>query len=159
MKPQWQNFHVSPQEYCNCETCLSIYIFPILLFLLPEWLCVQTGSGQQQGDCCSENCDYRHWDGQVQRHWSCCSPGEEDCHTAATHTSTAWVCVLVYSCSASVVIERVLIGPILDDRLKEKILKPWKGAHSSHCVCPSVRAWTTGHIFWPRKLIFGLSNP
>ena len=23
------------------------------------------------------------------------------------------------------------IGPILDDRLKEKILKPWKGAHSS----------------------------
>ena len=30
------------------------------------------------------------------------------------------------------------IGPILDDRLKEKILKPWKGAHSSHSVCPSV---------------------
>ena len=32
------------------------------------------------------------------------------------------------------------IGPILDDRLKEK-LKPWKGAHSSHfrvCVCLSV---------------------
>ena len=30
------------------------------------------------------------------------------------------------------------IGPILDDRLKEK-LKPWKGAHSSHFrVCPSV---------------------
>ena len=31
------------------------------------------------------------------------------------------------------------IGPILDDRLKEKILKPWKGAHSSHSVCPCVR--------------------
>ena len=27
------------------------------------------------------------------------------------------------------------IGPILDDRLKEKILKPWKGAHSIHSVC------------------------
>ena len=33
----------------------------------------------------------------------------------------------------------LFIGPILDDRLKEKILKPWKGAHSSHSVCPSVR--------------------
>ena len=32
----------------------------------------------------------------------------------------------------------VLIGPILDDRLKEKLLKPWKGAHSSHFrVCLS----------------------
>ena len=32
-----------------------------------------------------------------------------------------------------------VIGPILDDRLKEKILKPWKGAHSSHFrVCVSV---------------------
>ena len=33
-----------------------------------------------------------------------------------------------------------VFGPILDDRLKEKILKPWKGGHSSHfrvclCVC------------------------
>ena len=26
----------------------------------------------------------------------------------------------------------VLVGPILDDRLKEKLLKPWKGALSSH---------------------------
>ena len=37
----------------------------------------------------------------------------------------------------------MIIGPILDDRLKEKILKPWKGALSSHsvclCVCVSVR--------------------
>ena len=32
----------------------------------------------------------------------------------------------------------IYIGPILDDRLKEKILKPWKGAHSSHSVCVSV---------------------
>ena len=49
-----------------------------------------------------------------------------------------------------------LIGPILDDRLKEKILKPWKGAHSSHfvCVCVSVRKQPTGHYFWPRNLIF-----
>ena len=29
-------------------------------------------------------------------------------------------------------------GPILDDRLKEQILKPWKGAHSSLSVCLSV---------------------
>ena len=35
---------------------------------------------------------------------------------------------------------KTLIGPILDDRLKEKFLKPWKGAHSSHFrVCLSVR--------------------
>ena len=31
------------------------------------------------------------------------------------------------------------IGPIFDDKLKEKILKPWKGALSSHYVCVSVR--------------------
>ena len=30
------------------------------------------------------------------------------------------------------------IGPILNDRLKVKILKPWKGALSSHSVCLSV---------------------
>ena len=40
----------------------------------------------------------------------------------------------------------LFIGPILDDRLKEKILKPWKGALSSHSVCLSVclcvRLWT-----------------
>ena len=39
-----------------------------------------------------------------------------------------------------------IIGPILDDRLEEKILKPWKGALSSHSVCLSVclsvRPWT-----------------
>ena len=32
----------------------------------------------------------------------------------------------------------IIIGPILDGRLKEKILKPWKGALSSHSVCLSV---------------------
>ena len=36
------------------------------------------------------------------------------------------------------------VGPILDDRLKEKLLKPWKGALCSHyrvclSVCVSVR--------------------
>ena len=35
-----------------------------------------------------------------------------------------------------------IFGPILDDRLKEKILKPWKGVHSSHFVCVSVRVQT-----------------
>ena len=52
------------------------------------------------------------------------------------------------------------VGPILDDRLKEKLLKPWKSAHSSHFrVCPSVRTQATGHTFWPRNLIFGLNDP
>ena len=38
---------------------------------------------------------------------------------------------------------RIAIWAILDDRLKEKILKPWKGAHSSHSVslCHSVRVY------------------
>ena len=37
-------------------------------------------------------------------------------------------------------LSKQLVGPILDDRLKEKLLKPRKGAHSSHFrVCPSVR--------------------
>ena len=53
----------------------------------------------------------------------------------------------------------VIIGPILDDRLKEKLLKPWKGAHSSHFrVCLSVCMRATEQIFWPRNLIFGLSD-
>ena len=69
------------------------------------------------------------------------------------------------------------VGPILDDRLKEKLLKPWKGAaHSSHirvclCVCVTVCLFVcvsvcvsvcnraTEHIFWPSNLIFGLSDP
>ena len=42
----------------------------------------------------------------------------------------------------------LFIGPILDDRLKEKLLKPWKGAFCSHfrvclCVCLSVRSRRT----------------
>ena len=52
-----------------------------------------------------------------------------------------------------------VFGPILDDRLKEKLLKPWKGALSSHSVCPCVCERATGHTFWPRNLIFGLSDP
>ena len=55
--------------------------------------------------------------------------------------------------------KREYIGPILDDRLKEKILKPWKGALSSHSVCLSVCERATGHTFWPRNAIFGLSDP
>ena len=56
------------------------------------------------------------------------------------------------------------IGPILDDRLKEKLLKPWKFALCSHfhvclSVCLSVRPRATEHTFWPRNLIFGLSDP
>ena len=50
-------------------------------------------------------------------------------------------------------------GPILDDRLKEKILKPWKGALSSHYVCVSVCKQVTGHTIWPKKLILGLNDP
>ena len=51
------------------------------------------------------------------------------------------------------------IGPILDDRLKEEFLKPWKGVLCIHfrgslsmhlCVCSRA----TEHIFWPRNLIF-----
>ena len=48
------------------------------------------------------------------------------------------------------------IGPILDDRLKEKLMKSWKGAHSSHlrvCVCLSVRLRATDHTFWPRNFL------
>ena len=47
---------------------------------------------------------------------------------------------------------------------RKKILKPWKGALSIHfrvclsvCLCVCGRA--TGHTFWPRNLIFGLSDP
>ena len=54
----------------------------------------------------------------------------------------------------------LIVGPILDDRLKEKLLKTWKGAHSSHFrVCVSVYTRATEHSFWPRNLIFGLSDP
>ena len=50
--------------------------------------------------------------------------------------------------------------PILDDRLTGKFLKPWKSVLCIHflvclCVCPRA----TEHIFWPRNLIFGLSDP
>ena len=61
-----------------------------------------------------------------------------------------------------------IVGPILDDRLKEKILKPWKGALSIHfgvclsvclSVCPYLCTRATDHSFWARNLIFGLSDP
>ena len=63
-----------------------------------------------------------------------------------------------------------IVGQILNDRLKEKILKLWKESLSllcvcvfvcvCVCVCPSVCLWTgTGHIFWHRNLMFGLSDP
>ena len=51
----------------------------------------------------------------------------------------------------------LLVGPILDDRLKEKLLK---GALCSHFqVYLSVCSRATGHTFWPRNLIFGLIDP
>ena len=47
------------------------------------------------------------------------------------------------------------IGPIIDDRLKEKLLKPWKGAHSSHIrVCLSVRPSVHGL----QDTLFGLGT-
>ena len=41
-------------------------------------------------------------------------------------------------CMELYALANIIIGPIIDDRLKEKLLKPWKGAHSSHsrvCLC------------------------
>ena len=47
-----------------------------------------------------------------------------------------------------------LIGPILDDRLKEKFLKRWKGVLCIHFrVCLTVCTRATEHTFWPRNLI------
>ena len=41
-----------------------------------------------------------------------------------------------------------------------QILKPWRGVLCFHFrVCLSVRLRVTGHIFWPRNLIFGLKDP
>ena len=49
-----------------------------------------------------------------------------------------------------------VFGPILDDRLKEKILKPWKGVLCIHFrVC--LRA--TEHTLLTMNLIFKLSDP
>ena len=53
-------------------------------------------------------------------------------------------------------------GPILDDRLKGKFLKPWKGVLCVHFrVCPSVCPRATGHIFRhrPRNLFFWSNDP
>ena len=60
------------------------------------------------------------------------------------------------------------IGPILDDRLKEKLMKPWKGAHSSHfpvCLCViglqstlfGLGTWVLGWMIlgtWERNVFF-----
>ena len=64
----------------------------------------------------------------------------------------------------STIYYRCVFGPILDDRLKEKLLKPWKGALSSHfhvclSVCLSVFTRATGHTFCHRNLIFGFNDP
>ena len=57
-----------------------------------------------------------------------------------------------------------LIEPILNDRLKEKFLKPWKGVLCIHfrvclSVCVCVCTWATEHTFWHRNVIFGSSDP
>ena len=56
------------------------------------------------------------------------------------------------------------LGPILDDRLQEEFLKPWKGVLCFHfhvCLsvfaCVSVRSRATQYIFWLRNL-FGLND-
>ena len=62
----------------------------------------------------------------------------------------------------------ILIGPILDDRLKENSWNPERVPSVVTlcvclsvclCVCLCVCAQATGHTFWPRNLIFGLSDP
>ena len=69
-------------------------------------------------------------------------------------------------------------GPILDDRLKEKILKPWKGVHSflffeififtlfigifqffPYITLVNLCFQATGHSFSCRNMIFGLREP
>ena len=54
----------------------------------------------------------------------------------------------------------IFIGPILDDRLKDKFLKHWKGVLCIYIrVCLSVCTRATEHTFWPMNLIFGSSDP
>ena len=50
----------------------------------------------------------------------------------------------------------VLVGPILDNRLKETFLKLWK---SVLCIHFRVCTRTTEHTFWHRNLISGSSDP
>ena len=55
----------------------------------------------------------------------------------------------------------LIIGPILDDRLKERFRKHWKGVLCIHfrvCVCVCVYPRATDHTFWHRNLFFGLSD-
>ena len=51
------------------------------------------------------------------------------------------------------------VGPILDDRLKEKSPETLKGCPLFSLSCVSVRNRATEYIFGPRNLIFGLSEP
>ena len=50
-------------------------------------------------------------------------------------------------------------GPFLDDRLKEKNPETLKECSLYSLSCLSVCVRATGHTFWPRNLIFGLSDP
>ena len=55
--------------------------------------------------------------------------------------------------------KKVVIGSILDERLKEKNPETLKGCpQQSLCVSVCV-CGLQGHIFWPRNLIFGLNDP
>ena len=52
-----------------------------------------------------------------------------------------------------------VIGPILDDRLKEKLMSFVSVCVSvCVCVCLSVCPLATRHTFWPRNLIFGSND-
>ena len=56
--------------------------------------------------------------------------------------------------------QEIVFWPILDDSLKEKLLKPWMDVLCVHfCVCPSVCSRSTKHNYWHRNLIFWLSDP
>ena len=54
-----------------------------------------------------------------------------------------------------------IIGPLLDDRLKETLKNPetLKGCPLCSLSCLSVCVRATEHTFWPRNLIFGLKDP
>ena len=71
------------------------------------------------------------------------------------------VCLSTCLCACMLLLKlETVFGPILDDRLKEKILKHWKGALSSHSVCVSVRPcvnpWYINFflIRWLTKIFF-----
>ena len=57
-------------------------------------------------------------------------------------------------------ISQRFIRPILDDGLKERILNPERAFSviTFVCACLCVSPWAREHSFWPRNLIFGLSD-